>query len=173
MASDDIILMSTPEVLQSLRFMHPPEPEDLAAPIIPADNIAVSANQNQVTQSLQLFSSGLCVEIDGQHPMHLLDLVAVSTAEAGLRLHQSVTDSKNEILRGDVSDYTVELLFSANLIALKKKDGVIRLVAVGNVFHRLAVMVGCHAVSRAVSYELFQIQVGVMPSEVRSTLYAN
>ena len=55
----------------------------------------------------------------------------------------------------------MKLLFSSNLTALKKKDGGIRPVAVGNVFRRLAVKVGCYAVSRAVSHELLPIQQGV------------
>ena len=90
-----------------------------------------------------------------------MDLVAVSTAEAGLHLRRSITNLTNKILRGDVSDYAVKLLFSSNLTALKKKDGGIRPVAVDNVFRRLAAKVGCYAVYRAVSHELWPIQLGV------------
>ena len=55
----------------------------------------------------------------------------------------------------------MKLLFSSNLIALRKKNVGIRSVAVGNVFRRLAAKVGCYAVSRAVSHELLPIQLGV------------
>ena len=84
--------------------------------------------------------------------MHLLDLVDVSTAEAGLHLRRSITNLTKKILRGDVSDYAVKLIFSSNLTALRKKDGGIRTVAVGNVFRHLAAKVGCYAASRAVSH---------------------
>ena len=51
-------------------------------------------------------------------------------------------------------------MFSANLTALRKKDGGIRPVAVGNVLRRLAAKVVCYAVSSAVPYELSPIQIG-------------
>ena len=37
---------------------------------------------------------------------------------------------------GNLSDHARELLFSANLTALRKKDSEIRAIAVDNVFHR-------------------------------------
>ena len=55
----------------------------------------------------------------------------------------------------------MNLLFSSNHTALRKKDGGIRPVAIGNVPRRLAAKVGCYAVSRAVSHELLPIQLGV------------
>ena len=47
-ASDDTVLEVTPYVLQSLRLKHPPQPQDSLTPTLPADNIAVSADQNKV-----------------------------------------------------------------------------------------------------------------------------
>ena len=141
--------------------MHPSEPVDSVTPIIPAENITVTADEKKIIRSLRSFSSGCCGGIDGLRPAHLLDLGAVSTAEAGLHLRRSITNLTNKILRGDVSDYVVKLLFSSNLAALRKKDCGIRPVAVGNVFRRLADKIGCYAVSRAVSHELFPIQLGV------------
>ena len=90
-----------------------------------------------------------------------MDLLAISTTEAGLHLRRFITNLANKILRRDVSDYAVKLLFSSNLTALRKKDGGIRPVVVGNVFRRLAAKVGCYAVSCAVSRELLPIQLGV------------
>ena len=160
-SSDDTVLEVTPGVLQALILKHPSEPEDSVTPIVPAENIAVTADEKKIIRSLRSFSGGCCGGIDGLRPAHLLDLVAVSTAEAGLHLRRSITNLTNKILRGDVSDYAVKLLFSSNLTALKKKDGGIRPIAVGNVFRRLAAKVGCYAVSRAVSHELLPIQLGV------------
>ena len=130
-------------------------------PTIPAENIAVTADYKKIIRSLRSFSGGCCGGIDGLRPAHLLDLVAVSTAEAGLHLRRSITNLKNKILRGDASDYAMKLLFPSNLTALRKKDGGIRPVAIGNVFRRLAANVVCYAVSRAVSHEMLPIQLGV------------
>ena len=160
-SSYDTVLEVTPEVLQALILKHPSEPEDSVTPIIPAENIAVTADDKKIIRSLRSFSGGCCGGIDGLRPAHLLHLVVVSTADAGLHIRRSITNLTNKILRGDVSDYAVKLLFSSNLTALKKKDGGIRPVAVGNVFRRLADKVGCYAVSRAVSHELLPIQLGV------------
>ena len=52
------------------------------------------------------------------------------------------------------------LLLSVNLTALRKKDGGIRSVKVCNVARRFEAK-GCYAISRAVSYELSPIQLGV------------
>ena len=128
---------------------HPPEPEDSVTPIIPAESIAVTADEKKIIRSLLPFSGG---GIDGILPAHLLDLVAVSTAEAGLHLRLSITNLTNKIMRRDISDYAVKLIFSSNLTDLKKKDGGIQPVAA---------KVGCYAVSRAVSHELLPIQLGV------------
>ena len=160
-SSDDTVLEVTPEVLQALILKHPSEPEDSVTPIIPAKNIAVTADEKKIIWSLRSFSGGCCTCIDGLRPAHLLDLVAVSTAEADLHLRRSITNLTNKILRADVSDYAVKLLISSNLTALEKKDGGIRPVVIGNVFRRLADKVGCYAVSRAVSHELLPIQLGV------------
>ena len=73
--------------------------------------------------------------------MHLLDLLADSTIEAGLHFCQSITNLTNTILRGDIYEYVTKLLFSANLAALSKKDDGNRSVAVGNVLRRLVAKV--------------------------------
>ena len=89
-ASDDAVLEVTSEVLQSLRIRHPPDPEDSLAPTISVDNIAVSADYDEIMRSLWSLSSGCCGGIDGLRPAHLLNLVSYSTAVAGLRHRQSI-----------------------------------------------------------------------------------
>ena len=90
---------------------HPSEPEDSVTPIIPAENIAVTADEKKIIRSLRLFYGGCCGGIDGLRPAHLLDILAVSTAEAGLHLRRSITNLTNKIMRGDVSECAVKLLF--------------------------------------------------------------
>ena len=87
--SDDTVLEITPEVHQALMLGHPSESEDSVTTIVPAKNIAVTADERKTIRSLRSFSGGCCGGIDGLRPAHLLDLVAVSTAEAGLHLRQT------------------------------------------------------------------------------------
>ena len=86
----------TPEVLQSLRPKHSLEPVVSLTSIIPADDIAESADKNKITRSLPSFSGGgccggCCGGIDGLRQEHLLDLVVNFTAVADLRQRQSIT----------------------------------------------------------------------------------
>ena len=150
MASDDTVLDVTPVVLQALMPRHTSDREDSVTPIIPTDNITVSADEKKTIRSLRSLFGGCCGGIDGLRPTHLLDLIA--TAEDGLHLRRFITNVTNKTLREEVADYVVKLLLSSNLSTLRKKDGGVRPVADGKVFHRLSAKAGCYAVSRALSY---------------------
>ena len=52
-SSDDNVLEVTPEVLQALMLIHPPEPEDSVTPIIPVEDIAVIADEKKIIRSLR------------------------------------------------------------------------------------------------------------------------
>ena len=71
--------------------------------------------------------------VDGLRPGRVRDLASVGTAEAGIRLHDSISTLNNLFLSGQLSDYHRQLFFAANLTALRKKDGGIRPIAVGNI----------------------------------------
>ena len=74
-ASDDTVLEVEPEVLRAQMLRHPSEPEESATPIIPADNIAVTADEKKAIMSLRSFTDGcFCGGIDGLRPAHLWDL---------------------------------------------------------------------------------------------------
>ena len=91
-ASNNIVLEFTPDVLQALMLKHQSEPEGPVTPIISADNIAVTTDEKKTIRSLPSYSGGGCGGIDGLRPAHLLDLVDVSTTEAGLHLRRSITN---------------------------------------------------------------------------------
>ena len=73
----------------------------------------------------------------------------------------SITKLVNLLLNGNLGLYARDLFFSANLTALKKKDGGIRPIAVGNVFRRLAAKVICHPVTKDLGQRLQPVQLGV------------
>ena len=111
-ASDDTVLEVSPGVIQALIPKHLYEPEDSVKQIIPAENMAVTADEKKTIQSLPSFSGGCCGGIDGLGPAHLFDLVAVSMVEAGLHLRRFITNLTNKIQRVDVSDYALKLPFN-------------------------------------------------------------
>ena len=73
----------------------------------------------------------------------------------------SLTSLVNTFLNGQISDFARILFFSANLTALRKKDGGIRPIAVGNILRRLASKVANHFACHKVSSLLRPVQLGV------------
>ena len=93
-----------------------------------------------------------------------LFVVAHGSAEAGLRLLSALTDLVNVMLRGEIPQFAVPVLYSANECAIRKKDGDIRPIAVGSTIRRLSVKVGSRPVVRALREELRPVQFGVSTS---------
>ena len=67
-----------------------------------------------------------------------MDLVAPQTTEAGRRLLKALANLCSKLLRGQIPQHARDLPFAAHLTALRKKDGGISSIAVGDVFRRLA-----------------------------------
>ncbi|KAL0869525.1 hypothetical protein ABMA27_005795 [Loxostege sticticalis] len=65
-------------------------------------------------------------------------LFSFTNGDAGSSLLASLTSLVNLMLSGRVDERIIDTLYGANLIALKKKDGVIRPIAIGSTFRRLA-----------------------------------
>ena len=106
------------------------------------------------------FRAGASGGPDGLRPGHLRSLVAHGSAEAGARLLSTLTDLVNVMLRGEVPQFTVPILYGANECAIRKKDGGIRPIAVGSSLRRLAVKVGSRPIVQALGEELRPVQFG-------------
>ena len=92
---------------------------------------------------------------------HLRSLVAHGSAEAGARLLSTLTDLVNVMLRGEVPQFAVPVLYGANECGIRKKDGGIRPIAVGSSLRRLAVKVGSRPIVQALGEELRPVRLGV------------
>ena len=62
------------------------------------------------------------------------------------------------MLRGEVPQFAVPILYGANECAIRKKDGGIRPIAVGSTIRKLSVKVGSRPVVRALGEELRPVQ---------------
>ena len=160
-ASDDILSDITPDVLESLRSKHPPPPSNIEIIPIPTDIPSMTTSSQYIRETIRSFSGSSGGGVDGLRPIHLQDLISNQTAEAGNRLILSLTSLVNTFLNGQISDFARILFFSANLNALRKKDGDIRPIAVGNILRRLASKVANHFASHKVSNLLRPVQLGV------------
>ncbi|CAE1263915.1 unnamed protein product [Acanthosepion pharaonis] len=111
--------------------------------------------------ALKSFSGSSSGGVDGLRPGHIKDLISAHTAEAGEHLKISITALINSLLRAEIPQHARDLIFSANLTALKRKDGGIRPIAVGNIFRRLAAKIACRVVMKETGHELRPVQLGV------------
>ena len=160
-ASDDSVITPTSEVVTALRLNHPPAPLDLRPPPTEPVTKTSSVSEEEVMVALKSFRPSSAGGVDGLRPGHLMDLVAPQTAEAGRRLMKALANLCSKLLLGQIPQHARDLLFAANLTALRKKDGGIRPIAVGNVFRRLASKIAAKRVIPELRRQLPPVQLGV------------
>ena len=120
----------------------------------------MTTSSQDIREAIRLFSGSSEGGVDGLRSIHLQDLISNQAAEAGNRLILNLTYLVNTFLNGQISDFACILFFSANLTALRKKEGGIRPIAVGNILRRLASKVANHFASHKVSNLLRPVQLG-------------
>ena len=89
----------------------------------PADGSVVPAvaSEEDVRKGNLSFHAGASAGPDGLCPGHLRSLVAHGSAEAGSRLLSALTDLFNLMLRGEVPQFAVPVLYGADECAIRKK----------------------------------------------------
>ena len=144
----------------ALKLKHP-QRETCSVPD-PTDIDCFSTSEFFVHKALMSFPNGSSAGLDGTSPQYLKDLTAKSNGQTGLKLLRVLTNLMNVILEGKVPFELRPYFFGAKLIALKKPDGGIRPIAIGNTFRRLsAKCAGYHVFeSRQASYGNRQVGVG-------------
>ena len=160
-ASDDSVITPTSEVVTALRLKHPPSPLDLSPPPTEPVSQTSSVSEEEVMVTLKSFRPSSADGVDGLRLGHLKDLVAPQTAEAGRRLQLALANLCSKLLQGQIPQHARDLLFAANLTALRKKDGGVRPIAVGNVIRRLASKMAAKCVIPELRRQLPPVQLGV------------
>ena len=84
------------------------------------------------------FPNGFSAGLDGISQQIVKDLTAKSNGQTGLNFLRALTNLVNVILEGKVPFELRPYFFGAKLIALRKPDGGLRLIAVGKTFRRLS-----------------------------------
>jgi len=111
-----------------------------------------------VKAAIQSLPSGSSAGPDGLRPHGLKDLITGIICEHQLLL--AITDLLNIILEGKTPISVRRVLFGAKLLALTKKNGGVRPIAVGYLWRRLAAKVACRYVNEAMASLLASRQVG-------------
>ena len=162
LTSDDSYAPPADDVINKMQEKHPKPPVDLRDIPPPDDSQApLVASEADVMKAINSFPPSSSAGLDGIRPAHLRSLLTKHTAEAGARLLTALTALTNLALSGRLPECVVPAFFGASLIALRKKDGGLRPIAVGSVYRRIAGKVAAAAVSGAIGARLRPIQLGV------------
>lgn len=162
LTSDDSFAHPSDEVVACISDKHPEQPADQRDFLPPTDDVTpLIATEADVLRAINSFPPSSSAGLDGIRPAHLRFLVSRSTSEAGARLLTALTMVTNLALSGQIPDFAAEAFYGASLIALRKKDGGLRPIAIGSVYRRIAAKVAVSCVSSRIGAELRPAQLGV------------
>ena len=157
--SDDKPAIINDGTVQALQFRHPPAPTDRRVLPDPVNYAAIQVSEDDIANAIRSFPSGSSTGPDGLRPQHLLDMVTCN--QGGQQLITAITAFVNLLLNGKCPPAIATVLFGGRLIALQKKSGGIRPIAIGYTWRRLvAKCANKHALS-VLNNSLAPIQVGV------------
>lgn len=162
LTTSDSVITPCEEVVAALRAKHPPAAPDEDLPELrDLDQHRLSIVEADVMAAIKATAPGSAAGLDGLRPLHLRQLVAGHTAEAGRRLLSALTELCNVAIAGDIPEHARQAFFGASLIAIRKKDGGVRPIAVGSIYRRLASKILAKRMSTALATELQPVQLGV------------
>jgi hypothetical protein len=158
LCSDDQLTVPDRSTFDKLCRLHPPVPGD-RRPAPPINGILpLQVLPTAIRSAIQSFPNGSAGGPDGLRPQHIKDLLLGASEDSPLLL--AITDLTNLLLEGKVPSSVQGTLFGANLLAITKKTGGIRPIAVGYVWRRLAAKVACCQVKEAAAVLLAPRQLG-------------
>jgi len=138
LTANDGVAPNNEDTLKRLKEKHPPPPSDAVM-----DNTSsrecFSVTAEEVLKGIESFPSGSSGGIDNMTAQHLKDLF-IHTDESpdkSTRLSM-LSNFINLLLSGNIPTVFKPILFSARLIALKKKDNGVRPIAISCILRRLA-----------------------------------
>jgi len=171
LCSDDRVAAASPETLSSLVAKHPSASVDRKPFPPPLPSAALSVDESDVLGACRSFPAGSSGGPDGFRPQHLLDLV--NCTESGSDFLTALTGLVNLLLGGSCHQDIIPILFGGRLLALEKKSGGIRPIAVGYTIRRLvAKCANKFAISKMVS-SLCPRQLGVgVPGGCEAAIHA-
>ena len=156
LVSDDTMAECNDVNHQLLQQKHPAaqkvrEPRQLMA-------TSLQISTDSVQASVLSFPSGSAGGVDGLRPQHLKDMLHSPTM--GDTFLSTLTHFINFVLAGGIPDSVAHVFFGATLVALRKKDGGLRPIAIGHVLRRLASKVTCTAIMPTIIDYMLPTQLG-------------
>ena len=136
-SSDDKPAVDNSDTFAKLSEKHPVSACGGSIPSLnPGTAASFQASEADVLKAIRSFPAGSSGGPDGIRPQHIADLV--NCKEQGPNLLSSITSFINNLLDGKCPTTVRPVLFGGSLIALDKKSGGIRPIAVGYTWRRIA-----------------------------------
>ena len=158
LCSDERPAVPSLETIAKLRSKHFVKAADEREPP-PLEQSSLTVDKNEVLRAIRSFPNGSSGGTDGFRPQFLKDLV--NCHEISESLLESLTELVNLILSGCCPVSVQPFLFGGRLLALAKRDGGIRPIAVGMVWRRLVAKCAAAYATTKTAHELEPRQVGV------------
>ena len=161
LSSDFSLAPSNIDMMEALRYKHTPAPSDVRLPPPPSTSVAhMTVTPEGILKGIRSFGPSSAAGPDQLNPQHLKELTTRQNGEAGSRLVTALASLANLLLSGGIPCAVQPLLYGANLLALRKPDGGVRPIAVGNTLHRLVAKVINMQLCAVVGDHLRPIQLG-------------
>ena len=128
-SSSEAPALANQDTLKALQSKHPGPAADLRTSVDPNNNFRFEPLQicsGDVFEALYSFSLGSSGVSDGLTPQHITDLLTGLTDK---NLLQALTDLVNLLLARSINN-EVTIIYGGRLIALSRKDGGVRLIAI-------------------------------------------
>ena len=116
-ASQESVAKFTPDVIETLLSKHPSSSNDLRSGSVFSFCLHIPATSSDVGIAMKSLICYSSTGIDGLRPGNIRDLISDGTAEAEIRLLDSISALINLFLSGHLSDYPSQLIFDNNLTA--------------------------------------------------------
>ena len=159
--SEDSCAEMSDSTLKALQQKHPAPHPDSSIPPPPQDPILpTSVTEEEVLQAIRSFPNGSAAGPDGLRPQHLKDMTGFSAETGGRTLLRALTSFSNLILDGKTPASIRPCFFGATLVALEKKEGGVRPIAVGFSLRRLAAKIAASRVKGHLGALLAPRQLG-------------
>ena len=159
LCSEDKPADFTDEAFASMQEKHPARFSDMSSIPDPRSFSSISVSENEVLKAVRSFPAGSSGGPDGLRPQHVVDLLACKTNRPVLLT--ALTKFVNLVLGGGCPLSVSSTFFGARLIAIDKKAGVFRPIAVGYTLRRLVAKCANNYAQVKLFDYLSPIQLGV------------
>jgi len=133
--SEDSPAVPSAESLQALRQKHPPASSSLSNLLSVQSVQCMSVHEDEVRRAVPSFPPGSAGRPDGLRPQHIRDMLMCQ--EAGTEFLSTLIDLVNLVVAGHCPMDVAAVFFGGCLLALSKKTGGIRPIAIGFTLRRL------------------------------------